>query len=113
MKLWIDAQLSPAIADWIGSEYGLDATAVRDLGLRDAEDGEIFQQARIANVAVMTKDKDFVLLLDRFGPPPQIIWLTCGNTSNQKLKAILRYTLDDAIRLLDSGEAMVEINEPF
>ena len=74
---------------------------------------EIFQQARIVGAVVMTKDRDFVLLVDQYGPPPQIIWLTCGNTSNQKLKAILRYTLDDAVRLLESGEAMVEINEPF
>ena len=58
----------------------------------------------------MTKDSDFVLLLERFGPPPQVIWLTCGNTSNARLKAILIDTLPGAIELLKSGEELVEIS---
>ena len=113
MKIWVDAQLSPAIAVWLRSEFRIDAVAIRDVELRDAEDLEIFQSAKTANVAVMTKDRDFVLLLDRFGPPPQIIWLTCGNTSNHKLKHILAQTFNDAVSLLDSGEVMVEINSPY
>jgi len=40
--IWIDAQLSPAIAQWIINRLELDAKAVRDLGLRDAEDKQIF-----------------------------------------------------------------------
>lgn len=112
MKLWIDAQLSPAIADWIGSAFGFDAKAVRDLGLRDAEDGEIFAAASTADACVITKDRDFVQLLDRFGPPPQIIWLTCGNTSNSRLKEILKVSLEHAVELLETGESLVEINSP-
>jgi len=88
MTIWIDAQLSPAIAAWINRNFPVSAIAVRDLGLRDAEDLEIFQAGKEANVVVMTKDKDFVDLLDRLGPPPQVIWLTCGNTSNAKLQNI-------------------------
>ncbi|MDF5718318.1 MAG: DUF5615 family PIN-like protein [Rhizonema sp. NSF051] len=30
---------------------------------------------------MITKDSDFVDLVDRLGTPPQIIWLTCGDTS--------------------------------
>jgi len=71
MRIWVDAQMSPAIATWISSNYAVSAVAIRDLGLRDAEDKAV----------VMTKDSDFVLLLDRLGPPPQVIWITCGNTS--------------------------------
>ena len=58
----------------------------------------------------MTKDSDFVLLLDRFGTPPQIIWLTCGNTSNASLKEILTKQLSQAIEFLERGEDLVEIN---
>ena len=54
---------------------------LRDLGLRDAEDEEIFQAAKAAGAVVLTKDADFRHLLDRFGPPPQVLWLTRGNTS--------------------------------
>ncbi len=110
MMLWIDAQMSPAIAGWISTNFAVDTAAVRDLGLRDAEDKEIFQAAKRENAIVMTKDSDFVLLLERFGPPPQVIWLTCGNTSNARLKNILTDTLPKALELLKLGEKIVEIN---
>jgi predicted nuclease of predicted toxin-antitoxin system len=42
MTIWIDAQLSPAIATWITNTFGVTALALRDVGLRDAEDPEIF-----------------------------------------------------------------------
>jgi predicted nuclease of predicted toxin-antitoxin system len=82
MTIWVDAHLSPAIATWITNTLGITALALRDIGLRDAEDHEIFEAAKAQKVIVMTKDRDFVELVDRLGSPPQIIWLTCGNTSN-------------------------------
>lgn len=39
MKLWIDAQLSPAIAAWINHTFdNIEAKSVRSLGLSDATD---------------------------------------------------------------------------
>jgi predicted nuclease of predicted toxin-antitoxin system len=63
MTIWIDAQLSPAIAVWINENFSVQAIAVRDLGLRDAEDEEIFLEAKNANAVVMAKDSDFLILL--------------------------------------------------
>jgi predicted nuclease of predicted toxin-antitoxin system len=110
MIVWVDAQMSPAVAAWISSNFSLEAVAVRDLGLRDAKDKDIFQAARLENAVVMTKDSDFVLLLERLGPPPQVIWVTCGNSSNARLKEILTDILPKTIELLESGERLVEIN---
>jgi len=110
MRIWVDAQMSPAIATWISRNYAVSAVAIRDLGLRDAHDKEIFEAARQEKAVVMTKDSDFVLLLDKLGPPPQVIWVTCGNTSNARLKEILTNTLAKALDLLNSGEKLVEIN---
>ncbi len=58
----------------------------------------------------MTKDSDFVSLLERLDSPSKIIWLTCGNTSNANLRYILSNTLQDAIVFLESGEKIVEIS---
>jgi predicted nuclease of predicted toxin-antitoxin system len=110
MRIWVDAQMSPAIATWISGNYAVSAVAIRDLGLRDAEDKEIFEAARQEKAVVMTKDSDFVLLLDKLGPPPQVIWVTCGNTSNARLREILTNTLPKALDLLNFGEKLVEIN---
>jgi predicted nuclease of predicted toxin-antitoxin system len=110
MTIWIDAQLSPAIAPWIESKFSVKAYALRDLGLRDATDREIFNAAQAAGAVVLTKDIDFVALYNRYGAPPQIIWLTCGNTSNRALRALLTQTLQQTIDLLEHGEGLVEIS---
>ena len=109
MTLWLDAHLSPRIARWVSETFGFEATPVRELNLRESEDEQIFFAVREANVIVITKDSDFVDLLERHGSPPKIIWLTCGNTSEAALKQILSSALPEAIRLLDSGDDLVEI----
>ena len=109
MVIWIDAHLNPAIATWINEHYSIQAVALRDLGLRHAKDRQIFEAGRQNNVVVMTKDSDFVDLVTRYGPPPQVIWLTIGNTSNIRLKDILSKTLKEAIDLIAAGEPLVEI----
>jgi predicted nuclease of predicted toxin-antitoxin system len=109
MTIWLDAQLSPTIATWITQEFSVPAVAVRDLGLRDAKDREIFFAARQANAIVMTKDADFVQLVEQSGPPPQVILLTCGNTSNPQLMQILKRTFDQTMEWIRKGERIVEI----
>lgn len=58
MIIWVDAHLSPAIATWITITFGITALALRDVGLRDAEDPEIFEAARARGVIFITKDSD-------------------------------------------------------
>ena len=93
----------------MSSSLGVEATSVRDLGLRDARDPEIFMAARAAIAVVMTKDADFVGLLERHGPPPQVVLVTCGNTSNAKMREILTATWANAHALLAAGEPLVEL----
>lgn len=109
MILWIDAQLSPSLAPWITAELGVQAYSVKRLGLRDATDGEIFDAARRSSAVVMTKDADFARLLEERGPPPQVLWVTLGNTSNSRMREVLQRSLPAAVRLLSGGEALVEI----
>ena len=82
---------------------------MRDLGLRNATDREIFFAARQANAIVMTKDADFVNLEEKSGTPPQVILLACGNTSNPQLKQILKRSFDRTMEWLQKGESIVEI----
>ena len=111
MILWLDAQLPPSAAAWITATFGIAAHAVRDLGLRDAKDPPIFQAARAAGAVVRTKDSDFVEMLQRLGPPPKVLWVTCGNTSNARLRDILSQALPAAVARLEGGESLVEIGD--
>ena len=106
MKLWLDQmlprRLCDPIAEWTDRE-------VWHVGTQYPEDEDIFQAARSAGAVVVTKDSDFISLVERLGTPPQLIWLRCGNCSNPELERILKATLPTALEWLDKGEPIVEI----
>jgi predicted nuclease of predicted toxin-antitoxin system len=104
-QTWIDAQLPPALARWLQTEHQAEALHVEQLGLLCARDTDIFAAARAATgpVVVVTKDDDFAKLLDRHGPPPQVVWLRCGNVTNRELR---RVVLDAWPRALNSSTAV-------
>jgi predicted nuclease of predicted toxin-antitoxin system len=111
VTIWLDAHLPPQIAPWMAATFGLQVVPVRDLGLRDAEDEAIFAAARAAGVVLLTKDRDFPEMVRQLGVPPHVIWLTCGNTSNARLREVLAAALPDALLLVGQGESLVEIGD--
>jgi predicted nuclease of predicted toxin-antitoxin system len=111
VTLWLDAQLSPTLALWFRRTCAVSCFAVRELGLRDATDHDIYMAARNAQAIIVTKDADFLRLLDRYGPLPQIVWLTCGNTSNARLIQNLSSCWPAISALLLSGERLVEVGD--
>lgn len=111
MILWLNAQLPPSLAIWLTETFGVSAVTLADLGLRDASDIEIFNAARANGIGtvIVTKDRDFIDLVVRFGSPPQILWLTCGNMTNRDFQRIFTIAFPDALALLNDGESIVEI----
>lgn len=107
--LWIDAQLSPHLAAWASDQFQIEALSLRQLGLRDSDDYEIFESACAASAVILTKDRDFVDLLAQRGSPPQVVWLRCGNITNAELKTLLLAVLPNTIELLKSGQSLVQI----
>ena len=57
----------------------------------------------------MTKDEDFIRLVERIGSPPQVMWVTSGNMSNANFQSLLLQTFPDAKSLIEAGEAVIEI----
>ena len=53
MKFWIDAQLPPQLARWLTETFSVEAFSLRELGLRDAEDREIFEKAKAESVEIL------------------------------------------------------------
>lgn len=109
MIYWIDAQLPPQLASWLRDTFNVEAYALRDLGLRDAEDEEIYQKARQKNIVIISKDSDFVEMILRLGVPPQMFWVTCGNVTNKRLQSLFSQVFLRGQALLAAGEAIVEI----
>ncbi len=108
--IWVDTHLLPGLARWITTQFDHPAQPVRDLGLREAKDAAIFGAARQEGIIILSKDADFTELVERLGPPPQIVWLTCGNTSEAALRVLLAKAMPRALELLAAGESLVEIS---
>lgn len=108
MIYWIDAQLPPQLASWLNQTFKVEARALFDLDLRDAEDEQIFYKARQQGAVIISKDSDFVEMVLCLGTPPQLLWVNCGNVTNLRLQSILTKVFPRAQELLAAGEAVVE-----
>ena len=111
LRGWVDAQLPPVLARWLEEEPGVEAAHTLELGLLGATDRAILDAARAAGAVVVTKDVDFVALLERRGAPPQVVWVTAGNVSNAGLRALVAAAWPRCVALLRAGEPLVELGE--
>ena len=82
MKLLFDANLSPALIGRLRVEYP-DSVHVRDVGLRNRSDAEIWEYAKGNGFVIASKDTDFRERSFVEGSPPKVIWLDVGNAGTR------------------------------
>jgi predicted nuclease of predicted toxin-antitoxin system len=109
-KIIIDHHLSPALAGYLATMFGIEAYPARDLYLQRATDIEIWEKALLMDAVVVTKDRDFLDLQRQHGSPPRIIYLTTGNTSNLELRRIITRHADAIRRFIYSDSPILEIS---
>src|SRR6185437_13833969 len=91
VTFWIDAQLDPELAAWLGSQFGVIAKTLNEIDLRDATDVELFAAARrFSGIVIVSKDGDFADLVTQHGKPPQVLWLRIPNMRTVKIQQLLR-----------------------
>lgn len=107
MKLYIDQQLPPVLAEWL-RDRSVEAWHVRDLGLKDGGDHEIWLRAIADGAAIVTRDADFNLFArqDRRG---RLVWLRFGNCGNAALIARFERLWPEIAARLKAGERVVEV----
>lgn len=66
-----------------------EAKQVRELGLENATDIEIWRFAKNNKFAIVTFDADFYDISNLYGHPPRIVWLRTGNRSTSNLIKLL------------------------
>ncbi len=108
MKVLLDAQLPPALAGWL-REQGHDAQSVGEVGLREAEDGAIWEYARQTGAVILTKDEDFAARAQQEPAGPVVAWLRLGNSSNAALRTWLEPRLPGIVQLIAQGSRLVEV----
>jgi predicted nuclease of predicted toxin-antitoxin system len=107
VRFLVDQQLPSALAVWLRSQGQL-AEHVRDIGLRDATDAEIWEAALQTGAVIVSKDEDFVIRRSVTGGP-QILWLRMGNVANAALLGQMAQVWIEACALLENGEPIVEV----
>jgi len=110
MKLLFDQNISFRIIKRIIDLFP-DSKQVRELGLENSTDTEIFDFAKRNGFAIVTFDSDFCDLSIIRGFPPQIIWIRTGNTTTINLEILLRKKSDLIKLFLSENYACLEIIE--
>jgi predicted nuclease of predicted toxin-antitoxin system len=89
VKLLLDENLSPKLAQALESEYPGSAH-VRAVGLRGATDDTIWERARHEGYVIVSKDNDFRQLSFLHGAPPKVIWVSVGSAGTEAILHFLR-----------------------
>lgn len=63
---------------------------VRDVGLRGAEDRQLWDYAAEHGFLIASKDTDFYQRSVVFGAPPKVIWLRIGNAPTGVIAELLK-----------------------
>jgi predicted nuclease of predicted toxin-antitoxin system len=108
MRFLVDAQLPPALARFLEAQ-GHEARAVREVGLREADDTEIWAFAQRDAWILVTKDEDFPERTINSRSGPQIVWLRIGNSTKRVLLAWFEPLLPCVVRELAAGHRIVEV----
>jgi predicted nuclease of predicted toxin-antitoxin system len=88
VSLLFDQNISFRIISKIASSFPT-AKQVRQLGIENFSDIEIWQYAKQNKFTVVTFDADFFDLSNFKGHPPKIVWLRFGNTKTDFLADII------------------------
>jgi len=108
VQFLIDANLPPALALAL-IEEGHDALHIEEVGLRTAEDSQIWDYALQQKAILITKDEDFPDRCLRLSPNPVVVWLRVGNCRNAALLAWFMPLLPEVVARIKFGDTLIEV----
>ncbi len=89
MRLLFDQNLSPRLDRLLAHVYP-GSVHVREVGLRDSGDSEIWDYAKVSSFIIVSKDSDFQQRSLLYGFPPKFIWLRVGNCRTKLIEELLQ-----------------------
>ena len=94
MKLLFDQNLSSLLARALFETFP-GSIHVRDAGLKDADDRQVWEFAKQSGMAIISKDSDFHQRSMLYGHPPKVIWVSLGNCTTEQVERLIRSRLDE------------------
>ena len=93
MKLLFDQNISFRLIKRVSNTF-TEAKQLRELGLENKTDRQIWEFAKENGFAIVTFDADFFDLSNLFGSPPKIIWLRTGNLKTNELSELILHRFE-------------------
>ena len=104
MKLLFDQNLSSRLCRALLDSFP-GSVHVRDAGLKDADDRQVWEFAKQSGLAIISKDSDFQQRSMLYGHPPKVIWVSLGNCTTEQVERLIRTRLDEISRFDQDKEA--------
>lgn len=89
MKLLFDQNLSWRLPQKLADLYP-DSQHIREVGLTESQDVDIWNYAKANGFMIVSKDMDFQQRSLLFGHPPKVVRLRVGNCTVQMIEDLLR-----------------------
>lgn len=109
MKLLLDQNLSFRILKNLSKLFP-DSNHVKNIGLCDSSDIEIYNYAKANNYLIITFDSDFLDIALMKGSPPKLIWINTGNLTSKAVLELLEKNEKLIKEFSKSFESILEIN---
>jgi len=105
--LLFDQNLSYKLCKALAGEFP-GCRHVREAGLSNGDDADVWNYAAANNLMAISKDQDFRQRAMLLGPPPKCIWIRLGNCSTADIASLLGKRAS-IIREFQRGEARLLI----
>jgi len=85
------------------------AVHVKDLMLAESLDIDIWRRASTERLIVVTKDKDYNQLAET-GSGARLLWIKCGNCSNEELEQFISARWPKVLRWLETSDPVLTLD---
>lgn len=108
MRFLVDANLPPALAEWLRSQGHFAVHAI-DVGLASSPDRAVWAWAKSNQAIIVSKDEDFVMLRIHDPAGPTVLWIRFGNCSRHHVIARMAAHWTAISDALLRGEGVIEV----
>jgi len=104
VKLLFDENLSHKLVESLADIFP-DSTHVRNVGLKSADDPDVWKFAIDNEFAIVSKDEDMHDRSLLLGFPPKVIWIRLGNCSTAQVEDLIRREKDTMLNFTEDDLA--------